>query len=58
MIKILKDNRYGYQVNITGKQERKLYDRYKDWKGISRHTPLSDRERFEFEDYVLGEKQK
>ena len=56
MIKRMKNNRYGYQVDITGKHERELYDRYKKWKGIPDQVPLSDAERFEFEEYVFGKK--
>ena len=57
-MKLLKNNPYGYQVDITGIKERELYERYKKWKGIPDHVPLSDAERFEFEDYVLGKKDK
>lgn len=45
-------NRYGYQVDITEPKYRKLYDRYKKWKGIPAWCPLSEAERFEFEQYV------
>ena len=49
------NNPYGYRVDITKKEYRELYDRYKKWKNIPRWCPLSDSERLEFERYVLGE---
>lgn len=49
------NNPYGYRVDISKPKYRKLYERYKKWKGIPRWCPLSDSERLEFERYVLGE---
>lgn len=49
------NNPYGYRVDISKPKYRKLYERYKKWKGIPRWCPLSDAERREFERYVLGE---
>ena len=49
------NNPYGYKVDITKPKCRELYERYKKWKGIPKWCPLSDKERFEFEAYVLGE---
>lgn len=45
--------KYGYRIDISKPKYRDLYDRYKKWKGIPKWCPLSDAERFEFEDYVL-----
>jgi hypothetical protein len=45
-------NKYGYRVDITKPKYRKLYDRYKKWRGIPAWCPLSDAERLEFEQYV------
>ena len=35
---------------------RELYERFKKWKGIPKWCPLSDNERFEFENYIIGGK--
>lgn len=51
-------NKYGYQVDITKPKYRELYERYKKYKNIPEWCPLSDAERLEFEDYVLGRKGK
>ena len=50
------DNNYGYQVDISDPQIKPLFERYMKWKGIPSWCPLSDKERLEFESYVLGEK--
>lgn len=47
------NNKYGYQVDITNPKYRELYERYKKWKGLPRWCPLSDGERFEFEQYIM-----
>ena len=47
---------YGYRINISQKPYSELYERYKKYKDIPKHIPLSDDERAEFERYVLGEK--
>lgn len=52
------NNKYGYQVDITKPKYRELYERYKKWKGLPRWCPLSDGERFEFENYVLRSKER
>lgn len=46
------DNPYGYQVNINHPLIQPLYYRFKNWKDIPRSFPLSDEERFEFENYI------
>lgn len=50
------DNNYGYQVDISDPKIKPLFERYMKWKGIPPWCPLSDKERLEFESYVLGEK--
>lgn len=52
------NNKYGYQVDITKPKYRNLYDRYKKYKNIPAWCPLSDGERFEFENYVLRSKER
>ena len=47
------NNPYGFKLNLNNPKIRMLYNRYKSWKGIAEHTPLSDEERFEFEAYLL-----
>ena len=48
-------NKNGYRININQKPYSELYERYKKYKNIPKHIPLSDDERLEFERYVLGE---
>lgn len=50
------NNPYGFKLNLNNEKVRAFYNRYKAWKGIAEHTPLSDRERFEFEDYLLNKR--
>lgn len=47
------NNDYGYRINIMHPQIKPLYDRFKKWKGVPDWCPLSDNERFEFEEYIL-----
>ena len=49
----VKNNPYGYKLNLNHPKIRELYYRYKEWKNISTNCPLSDAERFEFERYVI-----
>ena len=53
-MKRCKDNPYGYRLNVSDPEIKPLYDRYKKWKDIPVWCPLSDKERLEFEDYILG----
>lgn len=50
-------NNYGYVLNLNNPQTRRLYERFKSWKGIPFNEPCSDQEREEFERYVLGNEQ-
>lgn len=52
------DNRYGYKVDISDPKIKPLYERYKKWKGIPSWCPLSDKERLEFEGYIIKSNQK
>lgn len=45
-----------FRLNLNNPEIRKLYDRYKVWKGLSPHMPLTDAQRYEFEEYILGTK--
>lgn len=47
------NNKYGYRVDITKPKYRELYERYKKYKNIPAWCPLSDGERFEFEQYIM-----
>ena len=47
-------NDYGYKADIQDPKIREQYFRFKERKGIPRHIPMSDKERFEFEDYIFG----
>lgn len=44
---------YGFRVNIRNPYAHTLYERYRKKKGIPRHYPMSDEERFEFELFVI-----
>lgn len=46
-------NNYGYKVDISKPEYRKLYKRFKAWKHIPEWCPLSDEERHEFESYIF-----
>lgn len=46
------NNPYGYRLNLNHPQIRELAKRYCAWKKI-RGRPMTDEERFEFEDLVL-----
>ncbi|MCQ2388009.1 MAG: hypothetical protein MJ066_06180 [Clostridia bacterium] len=47
------NNRYGYKLNLKHPKIRNLYERYKKWKGLTLNFPLTDKQRFEFESYLL-----
>lgn len=53
-IRLLRNNPYGYRVDISDPETQKLYQRYKRWKSIPPWCPLSDGERLEFEDIILN----
>lgn len=55
-IRLLKDNPYGYRLDISEPEIHELYLRFKRWKKIPSWCPLSDGERFEFENYILKRK--
>ena len=48
----IENSKYGHRLNINHPLIRGLYTRYKRWKNIPYNVPLSDNERFEFEDYI------
>lgn len=50
----VEDNPYGYRININHPKILPLWQRYKKRKGIPINEPLSDNERFEFEDIILN----
>lgn len=47
------NNPYGYRLNVNHPRINELYRRFKAWKGIAPHLPLSGEERKEFETFVL-----
>lgn len=55
-IKLIKDNPYGYKLDISDPDINRLYVRYKRWRHIPPWCPLSDDERREFEGYILNGK--
>lgn len=48
------NNPYGYRLNVNHPKIRRLYKRYMAWKELPLHFPLSDAERFEFEEMVIA----
>lgn len=48
------DNPYTYRININHPKISPLYARFKKWRGVPAHIPLSDKERFEFERYITA----
>ena len=50
---LLNNNAYGFKVNINHPVINDLYRRYKAWKGLAVQYPLSDKQRLEFEAYIL-----
>lgn len=52
---LAQNNRYGYRLNINHPIVFQLYTRYRKWLKIPDHTgfPLSDNERFDFEDKAI-----
>ena len=46
-----KPNKYGYRVVINDPRVKPLYERFKRYKNT---TILSDKERLEFETYIIG----
>lgn len=50
---IVTNNPYGYRLNLNHFIVRKFYERYKKKNNIPYNFPLSDAERFEFEDVAI-----
>ena len=46
-------NPYGFKINIHNPRVKELYYRFMKWKGLNVNYPISDRQRLEFESYVL-----
>ena len=44
---------YGYRTDLNDPEIRDLYFRFKAWKGIPEWCPLEDRERYEFDSWVM-----
>ena len=47
-------NPYGFKLNINHPRINELYRRYKRWKGLAENYPITDKQRKEFESYVLN----
>lgn len=47
------NNPYGFRLNINHPQINDLYRRYKRWKGLIGHFPITDAQRREFEQYIF-----
>lgn len=50
---IAKNNTSGYRLNVNHPLIREIYWRYKEKNSIPRRYPLSDNERFEFEEVTI-----
>ena len=48
------NNPYGFRLNINHPQINELYRRYKRWKGLTGHYPITDVQRREFEQYIFN----
>ena len=49
----LSDNPSGFKINVNNPKINKLYRRYKRWKGLPETMPISNKQRFEFEKYII-----
>lgn len=47
-----RDNPYGYTFNVNHPIIKKIYERYKERKGLSGSYPVSDAERRRFDWYI------
>ena len=54
----LGQNPQGFRLNINEPRINDLYRRYKAWKGLTGHFPITDEQRFEFERYVIEKLEK
>ena len=52
----LYNNPYGFRLNINHPLINDLYRRYKRWKGLTGHFPITDEQRREFENYIFQSK--
>ena len=52
---IMSANKYGYRLNLKNHQIRRLYDRYKNSKGLPYFMAISEQQRTEFEEAILSE---
>lgn len=50
----LSNNPYGFKLNINHPQINELYRRYKAWKNIPSDLPLTNKQRLEFESFILN----
>lgn len=48
------NNPYGYRLNVNHPFIRKIYLRYKAKLGVVERVPLSDSQRFEFEEVTIN----
>lgn len=48
------NNPYGFRLNINHPQINELYRRYKRWKGLTGHFPITNAQRREFEQYIFN----
>lgn len=49
----IKNNKYGFQLNLNHPKIKELYFRYKGWKNIGFNHPMDDADRIEFENFVI-----
>lgn len=50
---LAQNNHYGYRLDINHPIVNQLYNRYREWLKIPATFPLSDNERFDFEDKAI-----
>ena len=51
------NNPLNFNININHPLINPFYRRYKEWKGLSIKFPISNKERFEFENYLIHSKE-
>ncbi len=51
---LVQNNKYGYRLNLKHPTVLQLYKKYREWLKIPAGFPLSDSERFDFEDKAIA----
>lgn len=49
----VRNNPYGFRLNVTHPMINEYFKRYQKWKGLPQHFPITDEQRREFERYMF-----